>query len=66
MEKYRYAIFPFGDVKKDESIIIWGLGEVGDSYIRQITQTNYCKILFATDKNWSNKYGYLIDIKVQM
>lgn len=45
-----YHVFPFQKIKKGERIIIWGMGEVGHHYLKQIELTKYCKVLFAVDK----------------
>lgn len=47
-------VFPFEKVEKNEMVIIWGVGVVGKQYIDQVLETNYCRILFAVDKEWEN------------
>lgn len=49
-----YHIFPFANVKKGEQIIIWGMGEVGRHYVKQLKKTGYASINFAVDSNWKN------------
>lgn len=49
-----YHCFPFNDIKKNSKVIIYGMGEVGRHYLRQIRLTNYCDVEFATDGNWQN------------
>lgn len=49
-----YHIFPFANVKKGEQIIIWGMGEVGRHYVKQLNKTGYASINFAVDSNWKN------------
>ena len=44
-------IFPFGKVEKDEKIILYGAGQVGKDYYKQITKTAYCKVILWVDKN---------------
>ena len=44
-------IFPFGKVKKDERIILYGAGQVGRDYYKQIIETSYCKVILWVDKN---------------
>ena len=41
------VIFPYDLVKKDETLILYGAGKVGQSYYKQIENNKYCKI-----KNW--------------
>lgn len=45
-----YYVFPFNKVKQNDVIVIWGMGEVGHHYLKQIEKTKYCKVLFAVDK----------------
>lgn len=49
-----YHLFPFSKVEKNSSVIIYGIGEVGKSYIKQINTTKYCDIEYVTDTNWKN------------
>lgn len=49
-----YHIFPFANIKKGEQIIIWGMGEVGRHYVKQLKKTGYASINFAVDSNWKN------------
>lgn len=44
-------IFPFGKIEKDEKIILYGAGQVGKDYYKQITETAYCKMILWVDKN---------------
>lgn len=44
-------IFPFGKVEKDEKIILYGAGQVGKQYYKQIMETAYCKVILWVDKN---------------
>ena len=47
-----YHLFPFNNVVKGESVIIYGIGEVGHHYVYQLHKTDYCNIEFVTDSNW--------------
>lgn len=49
-----YHIFPFANIKKGEQIIIWGMGEVGRHYVKQLKKTGYASVNFAVDSNWKN------------
>lgn len=44
-------IFPFGRVRKDSRILIYGYGNIGKWYQNQIEKTDYCKLLAFIDKN---------------
>lgn len=50
-----FCLFPFQLVEKDETIIIYGVGNIGKQYIEQIEKTGYCKIKYAVDKNLAGK-----------
>lgn len=45
-------LFPFDKVNKDSNIIIYGAGNVGKDYIKQLKQLNYCKVLLWVDGNY--------------
>lgn len=45
-------IFPFKDVERGSSIIIYGAGRVGKMYKGQVEATGYCKIVKWVDKNY--------------
>lgn len=44
-------IFPFSRVQPNESIILYGAGDVGRQFFKQIIETAYCSILFWVDSN---------------
>ncbi len=48
---YNRFLFPFGLVKPESRIVLYGAGNVGVQYFRQITISNYCNILGWIDKN---------------
>lgn len=56
-------IFPFGEIEKNEEIIIWGMGYVGKQYVEEIYQTKYCKILFAVDQKYSKIQFPCVEIR---
>lgn len=43
-------LFPFDKVVFGESVIIYGYGKVGKSYVEQIEMTGYCKIVAIVDR----------------
>lgn len=49
------SFFPFSKVKAGEPIILYGLGNIGISYLLQIRESHYCTVAFAVDKDWQNK-----------
>ena len=42
--------FPYGAIKKDSRIILYGAGKIGREYARQLNKTQYCKIVLWIDK----------------
>lgn len=51
-------IFPFEKVKKDATVVIYGAGDMGQDYYKQLKDSQYCKIVAMVDKNYG-KYTYL-------
>lgn len=49
--KSQYICFPFGKVEEHSKIIIYGGGDIGKSFIRQINLNNYCDVIAIVDKN---------------
>lgn len=48
---YHGFIFPFNLVNKTEKIILYGAGDVGKQFYRQICHLNYCTIVLWLDLN---------------
>lgn len=44
-------LFPFHMIGRGSRIVIWGMGNIGKQYLRQIMGIGYCKIAFVVDKN---------------
>jgi len=47
-------MFPFSNVNKGDTIIIYGAGNLCKEYLPQITSTGYCKCIAIVDKNSEN------------
>ncbi len=47
---YGRFVFPWKTIEADSRIIIYGAGVVGRTYLKQIEQTGYCKVLAVADK----------------
>lgn len=47
-------MFPYGKIKRDSKIILYGAGKVGASYYKQIQEAQYCNIVLWVDKNYSD------------
>lgn len=59
----RKWLFPFDKVKKNSKIILYGAGQVGMSYWKQIKEENYCEIVMWIDKNYQNIGDELCNIQ---
>ncbi len=46
--------FPFECIEKGSRVIVWGAGNVGEWYARQIEATGYCNILYWIDKKFKD------------
>jgi cytidyltransferase-like protein len=42
-------LFPFDKVNKQERIIIYGIGKVGEQYARQLSAMNFCEVVAFAD-----------------
>lgn len=52
----KWDFFPFEKIKRGSSIIIYGAGAVGDSYLKQLCYTSYCHVIALADRlpgNWN-------------
>ena len=47
----RFYQFPFNMVNKGEKIILWGNGNVGKLYVKQLSEIEYCEIIGIVDRN---------------
>jgi len=52
LEKYSFPYYLF---QPEDSVVIYGAGDVGDSYLHSMVRVNYIKISGWLDKNYSNK-----------
>ena len=48
-------LFPYEYVKPQSKVCIYGLGQQGMSYVRQLQATGYCEIIAVSDKDDSKK-----------
>lgn len=47
-------VFPYAQIEKNSDIILYGAGEVGQSYYLQVRDNHYCNIVAWADKNSGN------------
>lgn len=48
-------VFPFEQVHKGSSIVLYAAGNVGRRYYSQIQKTKYCSVVAWVDKNWEKE-----------
>ena len=49
MNEYKY-LFPFEKIPMGSKVLLYGAGEVGHAYLKQILMTNYCECLGFIDR----------------
>lgn len=54
-----YSVFPFGLVEKDSRVVIYGMGNYGKEYYKQILATGFCKITGLVDQHPDKSIGVL-------
>ena len=47
----REFLFPFDRVEKGRKIVLYGAGNVGKAYFKQLTKIGYCREIYWVDKN---------------
>lgn len=56
-------LFPFENIEFNSRVVIWGAGNVGTSFVKQIQRTEYCKIAAWVDSNYQlckNRYHCVV------
>ena len=48
-------LFPFEKVKKGSRVVLYGNGNVGNQFLRQINQTQYCEVVALCDRTVSKE-----------
>ena len=56
-KKGLFFLFPFDRIRPGKSVVIYGLGEVGQDYRKQLESIDYCKEIILVDKNYKNLSG---------
>ncbi len=51
-------LFPYEEIEKGSNVIIYGAGNVGQSFLGQIAMTGYCNVVAVADRAY-DKYPYL-------
>ena len=65
---HKEHIFPFEHIVKGSNVAIYGLGENGERYIKQIEATGWCNLLCISDRDkdkaqdWDYEYKNIDDI----
>ena len=53
MEFYRQTIFPFAQIPYGSSIVIYGAGDIGQTFYHQVTACGFCKVVGWLDRCWA-------------
>lgn len=56
-------LFPFELVPAGSDIVIYGAGNLGEKYIKQLETTKYANIAAVIDKNFENKQDYIYRVQ---
>ena len=62
-------LFPFAKIPQRSSVVLYGAGQVGQDYYKQITDSGYCKVVLWMDKQFENNQlnkapcGWIEDLK---
>ena len=51
---YKFYLFPYEKIDKNEEVIIYGFGKVGKQYYWQLKSCKYCRIKGIIDRNYSD------------
>lgn len=68
-EKRKAWLFPFHLLPNGSRVVLYGAGQVGQDYYRQITDSGYCKVVLWMDKQFANNRfnkapcGWIEDLK---
>ena len=57
-EDYKH-LFPFEKIQPKSKIVIYGAGEMGQAYLKQLQLTHYCDVVAMADKNYQ-KYPQMV------
>lgn len=66
--RHSYArVFPFDKVSKGERIVLYGAGNIGKEYEKQLSSIDYCKVVLWVDKNFHkyNSIKVVSPVKIQ-
>lgn len=61
----RIWLFPFEQVRKGSTVVLYGNGLVGRDYVRQILETQYCKISFIVDQKINSENERYLDFALK-
>lgn len=56
------ALFPFEMVPQEATFVIYGMGYLGQIYMRQVKGTNYARLKYVVDRNWKKMANLPIQV----
>lgn len=61
MQEYTF-LFPFEKIRAKSDVLIYGAGNTGIEYLKQIKITNYCRVIGFVDKNAANINNLVVPV----
>lgn len=55
----RISLFPFSEIKRGSKVIIYGAGQYGRDYLKQLECIDYCEVIAVCDKNHKKMQGII-------
>ncbi len=55
-------LFPFEKIPKGSMILIYGAGEMGQAYVKQMLITDFCHVVGMVDKNYANYKNTVVPV----
>lgn len=61
-KKPKFNTFPWTEISAGSVIVIYGAGQMGQSYLEQMAMTNYCHVAAICDQNAVNIKGSILPV----
>ena len=52
-----YVLFPFSMIDRDEKVVLYGYGDVGRDFEKQIRKSGYCNLVAIVDKSFQTMHN---------
>ena len=57
MEYHQQLLFPFASVRPGSRVVLYGAGDVGQTFYHQVAASEYCRVVAWVDRRWSGVRG---------